>query len=298
MYHHITHSETSSTSAAKPLSRGSQAGSSIAKIASVACFSVVLFLGVFSTGDTMSFFLSEQSSLNDTFTADPLYFSVSASSTSITLDGHEQMIVTLMTQGTLSEPLQYSVTATTTTGDPTLCASIELLGTAPFVYDGPLLALQSATTTQTGPWALMFSLAPGSNVAPGSTCSVDLIYTGWNASAVTGQGYTDTERLSLTFSTPTTTSPVIAPETSAPNTPDTPPTVDASMTTDSSSTPPTTVTDESSTPDTTTVTDTTTDTSITTTPAPDSSTQTLPTDTTAPAITDTSSLPASTNTTQ
>src|SRR5258708_5971786 len=31
------------------------------------------------------------------------------------------------------------------------------------------------------------------------TCSVDLIYKGWNAYALPGQGYTDTKKVTLTF---------------------------------------------------------------------------------------------------
>lgn len=207
----------------RPIIRVRQsAASATAKIVGVACFSLVLFLGVFSTGDTMSYFLDEQRLLGNTFTADPLSFSVAASSTAVTLDGSDPLIVAVMTPSPLSAPIQYSVTATTTAGDPALCAAIQLLGSAPFVYDAPLVSLATATSTQTGQWALTFSVAPGSTLISGTTCAVDLVYTGWDASAVTGEGYSDTERLPLSFTYVGTTAPTADTSAIDPNASSTP----------------------------------------------------------------------------
>jgi hypothetical protein len=216
----------------------------------MACLSAMLFLGVFSPGDTMSYYFDTQESLNNIFTADPVVFTVAASSTSIDLSAGSASIVPIMTPDPDSGPIQYEVQAHMTGGDSAFCDAINLLGTSPFVYDAPLVSLQSGTTTQEGPWALSFSLIPGTDLANTTSCNVDIVYKGWNADSPTGFGYSDTEHLSLTFSytpppPPAPTSPEIDTATS-----------DATSSSETSTSTPTVVPDDStesasSTPETT-----------------------------------------------
>ena len=178
------------------------------KLAAASVVSLFLTAGVFATGDTASYYVNVEKSLNNIFIADPLYFSVDASTTALVLDpsipapGGDVTIAALMTPGETSEPIQYEVNAIPASGDTGLCSAVQVMASAPFVYDGPLLSMNTATSTQTGPWTLTFFLPLGAQVSPGVSCTLDLVYKGWNADALEGQGYSDVHKLTLTFSTP------------------------------------------------------------------------------------------------
>ena len=48
-----------------------------------------------------------------------------------------------------------------------------------------------------GDWTLHFTLDPNVPVTANTSCTVDLVYLGWNASAPFGQGYSDIHHVSL-----------------------------------------------------------------------------------------------------
>ena len=185
----------------RDFSHGSNISRSLAKVTSVGLLLLLIFVGASSAGSTVSYFSDLETSLNNFFQADPLDFTVVvASSSPIDMSHGEQMIVPVMTPGADSEPIQYFVQAHMVGGDSALCSAIQLLGTAPFVYDAPLLSLSTGTSTETGPWALTFSLPPSARPALSASCSVDLIYRGWDARVAWGQGYSDEEHVLLAFS--------------------------------------------------------------------------------------------------
>jgi len=163
-----------------------------------ALFAFVGMLTLSNVGSTVSYFTDVESSLGNFFVADPLYFSVTPDSQTIALGSGEATFVPEVVPGAESDPMQYRVQVQMMSGDAAFCQSIGALTTAPFPYDGPLLSLTTATATDYGPWALsLYANSP--NVAAGTSCIVDLIYKGWNASATEGVGYSDTHIVSLTF---------------------------------------------------------------------------------------------------
>ncbi|MDO8548430.1 MAG: hypothetical protein Q7R71_02045, partial [bacterium] len=169
------------------------------KIAALAIVAYALLIGISSVGGTVSYFSDVETSIGNYLRADPLYFSVAPATTTIEVGGEDALFVPVMTPGEESEPVQYYVASQMTGGDGALCSALSVLTTAPFPYDGPLLGLLTATTTEVGPWALTFGVAPDSLAVPGASCTADLIYTGWNADAAPGSGYSDVQKVSLTF---------------------------------------------------------------------------------------------------
>lgn len=184
------------------------------KMVGVSLIAVFLLVSLSSVGSTMSFFNDVEKSVGNFFQADPVYFTVAmATSTQIDMSLGTQVILPVMIPGEDSEPIQYFVTAQMTGGDSVLCDAIHVLGTFPFPYDGPLLGIVTATTTDVGAWTLSFSLASGNTFATSTSCNVELTYKGWNADSVPGKGYSNTEKISLVFYVNATSSiPVILPD--------------------------------------------------------------------------------------
>ena len=173
------------------------------KMVGVSFVVFVLLIKLSSVGSTMSYFSDIEKSIGNYLRADPLYFSVALQNgNQIDLNSGEQTIVPTLTLGEDSEPLQYFVTAKMTAGDSNLCGAIDVLGTFPFPYDGPLLGILTATTTEIGSWALSISLATSTIFAENTWCNVDLVYKGWNADVAPGKGYSSTEKISLSFYIP------------------------------------------------------------------------------------------------
>ena len=81
--------------------------------------------------------------------------------------------------------------------------------TSTFSYSGPLLLLASGISTATGALPVRFSLPAGYSANENTSCFVDLIFIGRNANAGVGEGYSDTQRLSLQFFIPSTPPPVV-----------------------------------------------------------------------------------------
>ena len=174
------------------------------KMAGVAFIALVFLVSISSVGSTVSYFNDVETSIGNYLRADPLSFSVLiASSTSLQIDlsGGDLLMVPVMMPGLDSEPIQYFVTASTTGGDIGLCSALQTLTTFPFPYNGPLESLQTATTTDIGPWALTFYISDAS-LFSNTWCTVDLVYKGWNADSPPGKGYSDTAKVSLTFFVP------------------------------------------------------------------------------------------------
>ena len=74
--------------------------------------------------------------------------------------------------------------------------------TSTFMYSGSLLLLATGMTTTTGMLPLHFTLPDGYAANENTSCFVDLIFTGRNASAGVGQGYSFTQHLPVQFFVP------------------------------------------------------------------------------------------------
>jgi hypothetical protein len=184
---------------------------------------VVLIASFASIGTTASYFSNIQLSAANFFVADPLYFSVAGDTQTLTVGQSEQLFVPTMTLGDDSEPVQYRVNVQMMSGDATLCDALTVYTTAPLIYSGPFLSMATATTSQTGPWALTFEASAQEGIAAGASCQVDLIYKGWGVGSAEGVGYSDTHRVSLTFvyQLPVVSAPANTTDTTSIETPDT-----------------------------------------------------------------------------
>ena len=97
-------------------------------------------------------------------------------------------------------PIMYRVSAEIV-GEPTpLCSQLVATGTtSPFFYTGQLTELVTEPASTTGHGLLEVSLASADGVAPGATCTVDIVYRGWHKDSPENSGYTDEERDRFAF---------------------------------------------------------------------------------------------------
>ena len=156
-----------------------------------------------SVGSTISYFSDSESSIGNYLKADPLGFAVSLSGpSSVDMSSGVANVEPVFTPSEGSEPIQYSLMSYMTGGDTTLCGLLNMEATSTFSYSGSLLLLATGMTTTTGALPLQFTLPPGYAANENTACFVDLIFTGRNASAAPGQGYSFTEHLPLQFFVP------------------------------------------------------------------------------------------------
>lgn len=174
------------------------------KMIGVGILSVALLASLSSVGGTVSYYADVENSVASKLLTSPLIFDVEiASSTSAQVNISEsgELVVPMMFPLDGSNEIQYSVSSEFVSGDLGFCSSIKALGAFPFPYDGNLIGLQTGFTTQTGSWALTFSV-PNISLFSGATCTVDLVYKGWNATSIVGEGYSDVQKVSITFTSP------------------------------------------------------------------------------------------------
>lgn len=170
------------------------------KLVGVFVLATLLTFSLFSVGGTISHYRDMEVSGLNKFLANPLAFDV-------LIDGQEsvqaslqteQIVIPIMTPHPDSGPIQYSVVSQMVGGDSSMCNEIKMFSTFPFPYDNKLLLLSTGLTEDTGAWSLAFSL-PDPGLFPNTTCTVDLIYSGYNADVLFGDGYSDTQKVSITF---------------------------------------------------------------------------------------------------
>ena len=156
-----------------------------------------------SVGSTLSYFSDVESSFGNYLKADPLDFSVALlGSSQVDMSTGTQYVTPVFEPALDSEPIQYSLSTYATGGDITLCSLIQVESTSTFAYAGSLLLFSTGMTTTTGALPLRFSIPEGYAANENSSCSIDLIFTGKNASAGPGQGYSFTEHVPLQFYIP------------------------------------------------------------------------------------------------
>ena len=175
------------------------------RIASLLVVGLMLFISIagVESHSTISYFTDAEQAIANSFVADPIFFSVVASTTAQTFHGAEintdTPVVIATVPGVGSDPMQYYVEIEKTGGNDALCNALTVLGDAPLAFDGLLASLQTATTSTMGPQNFFVSLPDDAGVVSGDTCAVDVVYKGWNDGVREGNGYTDTHRVSLVF---------------------------------------------------------------------------------------------------
>ncbi len=168
----------------------------------------VLHLGLFATGDTLSYFADTESSLGNLLVADPVSFSVSGTTT-IDIGSGSVYVIPLMTPSLDSEPLQFSVSAHMTGGDSALCSGLWVSATSSVVYDGPIVGLVTPMSTSTGEVPLFVTWDSPSSMPLGVACVVDFRFYARNADAPAGKGYSDEKIFSVQFFTQANLPPLI-----------------------------------------------------------------------------------------
>lgn len=174
------------------------------KLIGLSVLTVILSIGFGRVGSTVSYFNDMEKALGNFMKTDPLSFKVEiASSTSIQIDltQGKTVVTPIMTPVDESESIQYFVKSSISSGDGDLCNNVRMTGTWPFPFDSNISTLVTGTTTKAGAWTLEFSVLDYA-LYSNKTCTIDLVYEGWNAGSAYGIGYKDTQKVSLTFSVP------------------------------------------------------------------------------------------------
>jgi len=174
------------------------------KMIGVGILSIALLVSLSTVGGTVSYYADIENSVGSKLLADPLSFDVEiASSTSAQINISEsgEMVVPFMFLLPGSKEVQYSVKSEFVSGDLGFCSAIKALGAFPFPYDSNLIGLQTGFSTQAGSWALTFSV-PDVSLFSSATCTVGLVYKGWNADGAVGEGYSDTQKVTIIFTSP------------------------------------------------------------------------------------------------
>lgn len=169
---------------------------------SIVSFSLLFLLS--SVGGTVAYYKDNEDSVGNKLLAKPLSFDVQiASSTSAQVNFGQtgDVLVPFMFPLENSKEIKYYVKSEFVSGDYEFCNMISVLGTFPFPYDGKLIGLETSTSTQSGSWTLTFS-AIDLNLFSNRTCTVDLVYRGTDASTDSFSGYSDTQKVTITFTSP------------------------------------------------------------------------------------------------
>jgi uncharacterized membrane protein YgcG len=177
-------------------------------ILKILVFSVIVGLnwaGLSAVGQTFSFFSDNEGSIENSFQATILDFSITNKHIEDFI-GMEALSniesASVVTKKTGSLNIQYEVYAEKISGDDNFCNALtmEVEHNGVEEYDGPPLSFSAATTTLLGTWELELDLpASATNVVHGAECNVDLVFKGWRDDAVTFEesGFTDEERIEL-----------------------------------------------------------------------------------------------------
>jgi signal peptidase len=176
------------------------------------CFASIGFIG-----STVSYFNDSESSTMNTFEAQELDFTVLADAQTYrfvgnALDDEDGALITIATPTVGSTEMKYAVSVSLTGPQTLFCESILVDASAPLQYQGPIMALSGFDVVFDEPWVLAISLP--SNYGPfvaGETCGLEIVYTAHDSANQNSLGYTDTEKVSLTFTAPETLLPAIEP---------------------------------------------------------------------------------------
>ncbi len=171
------------------------------KVVFVSVFAILISLSLSSVGNTISYYRDFERTIENLLQTNHLGFDVEVlelSSAQVDLTSGIGDLVPVMTPKENSSPIQYSVKSEYVSGDMGLCNAIQVLSTWPFPESTSLVSVVTDVSTTTGPWSLHFSVPDPSNFS-NTTCTMNLVYTGFDENVPFGEGYSDTETFSITF---------------------------------------------------------------------------------------------------
>lgn len=171
----------------------------------VSTLSIVGVVCIGSMGSTVSYFNDSEQSKENILGANALDFEVSVNQDTFAfldrvLTIGTDVLTTTVTPVSQSVPVKYDVSIKNIQGVTALCDAIEVHVDEPFIYDGPLTAITATGLTYTGSWLMDITVGTESGYVSGDTCTLDMVYSGWNASLASPfGGYDDEERVTLIF---------------------------------------------------------------------------------------------------
>jgi predicted ribosomally synthesized peptide with SipW-like signal peptide len=163
---------------------------------------LVASIALSQTSTTSAYFSDLEQSTGNTFAAGSLFFTLAGTPGDETLGAGDSTAFTYTpTPGTGSLPFAYTVTASSTGGDPVLCGALTATVSAPpFIYIGLLTALTSGPQIDLTPAVITVGL-PGNatGFADGAICNLDIVYSAWQTNGAPGTQYHDVQRVPLTI---------------------------------------------------------------------------------------------------
>lgn len=165
-------------------------------------------------GGTVAFYRNVETSVENTLSAETIDFLLQPDGNVFTfIDGEvtdpDGALMTLVAPTGSSSALRYDIKVEFATGTLALCDSINVIAGKPINYGGVLTGLFAKKVILDTAWVLGFSLKEGAYLS-GDVCEVDIVYSGWNETQNSGDGYDDVERMRLSFTTVTTEVPPFA----------------------------------------------------------------------------------------
>lgn len=168
----------------------------------------IFFASLSFIGSTVSYFNDVEVSEDNSMVAQILDFEVSVSSAAYgfeenVLDTENGALVSLIAPVEGSTDALYRIHAEQISGTVLFCDAILADIDAPFIYGGALLSLNQESVVFGGEWSFVITLdSDVVGLTPGEECVIDLVYTAWDADVDEGTGYSDVERVQLTFTAP------------------------------------------------------------------------------------------------
>lgn len=163
---------------------------------------MINLVGQNGIGDSLSYFSDTEASGVNNMEAQALDFSVSPENDTFVItdgvfDGGNSVEVDI-NDNDEKKDLSYVVSVDSVGSTTTLCDDILVNSTSPLAFSGSLPSLLGNNISFLDPWLLDFSLATGSDYVSGDTCSVNLVFAGYNGVSE-DLGYVDTEHIVLNF---------------------------------------------------------------------------------------------------
>ncbi len=172
-----------------------------AKIAAFVLLLTAVVSGTSLVGNTVSYYADIERSMGNLLVADPLSFTLSPESLNVDMSSSSASLIARLIPDATSEPIKYSITTQISGGNETLCSLINVRAPS-YGYSGSLLLFSTISTTSLLDIPLTFTFPEGLAPSDNTSCFMDIVFTGKNADAEEGRGYTDKHSLSIQFYIP------------------------------------------------------------------------------------------------
>ncbi len=175
-----------------------------AKIAAFMLLLTAVASGTSLVGNTVSYYADIERSVGNLLIADPLSFTLTPGSLNIDISTSSVSFAAKLIPDATSEPIKYTIGTVTTGGNETLC-SLMNVSVPSYGYSGPLALFTGVATTSLLEIPMTFTFPENLSAGENTSCFMDMVFTGRNADAEEGRGYTDKHALALQFYIPDTT---------------------------------------------------------------------------------------------